>query len=102
MTDLVEIVKALGLPVALCVFFVWIGWVREMRLAARITDLESFVNTNMLKVIAEATSAIMSATKASEKVAQSLEKLADRLAERPCWLDRNRYSLIENLDHEGD
>lgn len=86
-----DFVKQFGLPVALVIFFVWNSWVRENRLAKRITDLELFINEHMLKIIENATTAIVNSTTANEKVAQGLQRLVEQLSQRPCWLDKTKY-----------
>jgi hypothetical protein len=41
MTDIGSLVAQVGLPTALVCFFVWIGWLREVRTLDRIAKLEN-------------------------------------------------------------
>ena len=47
-SDLVQVIERLGLSVVLVLFFIYTGWRRELRMAARIDKLEKD-NANLAK-----------------------------------------------------
>ena len=53
--DLLPIVQNFGLPVALTVFFVWSGYLRERRMAERLDTVEDAIREHLKDVVAENT-----------------------------------------------
>lgn len=45
------LIKDLGLPVVLVLFFAWQAWKREERMGGRITTLETFINDRLSVIV---------------------------------------------------
>ena len=69
-----------GFPICLVVFFVWNSWKREERIAGRVTELENFVQSELMDMNEKAVKAILANTEALNRLLSAMEK-------RPCLCD---------------
>lgn len=94
------LVTDFGFPIALVLFFVWNSWKREERIANRVTQLETFVQTELLDINKQAVLAIADNTAA-------LNRLVGALENRPCLCEGTEFvtkmtTLIERIDSLAD
>ena len=67
MEALAEIFRTIGPTAAIAVVFVWQAVARERRMSCRLDHLEDFINKEMLKAIAENTTAMHAVATAMQK-----------------------------------
>lgn len=84
--DWVLMIERLGLAVALVLFFVWTGWMREQRMARRMDYLEK-ENAKLATKVASLTEQVNAALSTESEV---LTKAMDTLASRTCYAFRSR------------
>lgn len=72
-------VQAVGVPVALTVFFVWQGSVREKRMADRIDQLENYIKDDFAELTNRAEDTIARNTMVIEKTTQVMERIDQHL-----------------------
>lgn len=92
-SDWIAMIERLGLAVALVIFFVYTGWLREKRMAARLDKLEN-ANNELEREntrFAERLSAVSEqVTAALQKDATIISEAMATLAERTCFAFKNR------------
>jgi hypothetical protein len=88
-SDWISMIERLGLAVALVIFFVWTGWKREARMAARIDYLEKEVTKTNAKL------ATLSAliTETMDRDRETLSEMIETLKGRPCVAFKNTESF---------
>lgn len=87
MTDLGTLVAQVGLPCALVVFFVWIGWLREKGMTDRLTKLETDDREEMKAM----------ALSMRDTVAANTAAIL-QLAKRPClWTEEQREAFVKTM-----
>lgn len=84
-----SLVTDFGFPIALVMFFVWNSWKREERMGTRVTNLETFVQTELMDINKQAVQAISDNTAA-------LNRLITTLDTRPCLCEAE--NVVEKLD----
>lgn len=78
--DFLELAKQFGPFVAFTVYFVWQGWQREKRYAARIDELTNKYSESLHTQLAQTTTALSNSTKVIERI----ERLVTRIClEKP-------------------
>ena len=85
--DMFELIKNFGLPIALCVFFVWRGDVRETRMAKSIEDAQKFIRDALIERDEERATAMSNLSSARTKQAAAVVSLVIEL--RATRVDRN-------------
>ena len=86
--DLLPLIQNVGLPVAMVVFFLWAGHIREQRMAGRLDEMEKLVTDRLIGVIEENTATQRENTATQKQVVITLERL-----ERECgkhWVQVTR------------
>lgn len=74
-----QFVQAVGVPVALTVFFVWQGSVREKRMADRIDQLENYIKDGFSTLIDKSEQTITRNTQIIEASTRVMERIDDHL-----------------------
>ena len=110
--DTLKLVGTLGLPTVLVMIFVWWTWIREARLAERVTSLESFINEKLLQLIQTSSEshvkvhteigdlceAVKNQTIEITKTNAAVESLNIKLSANPFLLRTDKKRFIEALD----
>ena len=73
--DFLELAKQFGPFVAFTVYFVWQGWQREKRYAARIDELTNKYSESLQTQLSQTTTALTNSTRALERI----ERLVSRI-----------------------
>lgn len=83
-----EFIERVGLPVALVLFFVWQGSIRETRLNARIDALESYQRESMEMTIRDSTNAMREVTAVVRDVSNLMHRMERHLDDQRVGLGR--------------
>jgi hypothetical protein len=76
----IDMVKELGLMVALVVFFTWQGWKRETRLNNRLSALEDDYTSTLKELVSSCTKVISENTAVMRRLEENLDISARRRA----------------------
>lgn len=87
MSDLYQVMKDFGFPVALAIFFTWTNWLREKRMAAAMDDLRKFNQDTLTDLVKEGQRTAITVTEALRNSNESTHRLIDLLESRPCVAD---------------
>jgi hypothetical protein len=71
--ELWDVVKDLGLPVALVIFFVWQAWQRETGLRQRVEKLEEYQQQVVVKLVESTSTTIAENTVVMQRLQHMLE-----------------------------
>ena len=81
MQEFLQIVTQIGWPAGLVVFFVWLSWKREERLANRLDEVENYVRDHQAAIVEES-------IRAQKDNTTALLTLSKSLNERPCLVGK--------------
>jgi len=80
---IIQLITQIGLPSALVLFFVYIGWKREERMTVRQNELEDFVRKDLADQLRKSTESQSANTAV-------LQDLSDALRQRPCLIKETK------------
>lgn len=81
--DWQRLITDVGVVAGIALFFVWTSWQRENRLAARISELEHFVERELFELVRDTSTALRSNT-------EQMVQLIEALSGRPCLVESMR------------
>jgi len=117
MMDWISVVREIGILAAACGFFIWTSWLREDRMSKRISELEKFVEGQLMTLIGQQSSALEKCSASMIQSANAMEGLMEAALQvekqservlcaiqlRPCLLPENhpmRIRAAEELKKE--
>lgn len=84
MSDLYQVMKDFGFPVALAIFFTVTNWLREKKMAEAMDDLRKFNQGTLTDLVKEGQRTSITCTEALKNANESTHRLIDLLESRPC------------------
>ena len=87
MSDLYQVMKDFGFPVALAIFFAVTNWLREKKTTEAMDDLRKFNQETLTELVKEGQRTTITCTEALRQTTESTHRLISLLETRPCVSD---------------